>query len=79
MRVCASLTPGFCMIAQARFRTFAALLLPVNEPHGPRRPGHLPAENLELMPQDQQLEVLQAAGGRRESEDFVAAVCGALA
>jgi hypothetical protein len=28
---------------------------------------------------DVQLEVLQAAGGRRESEDFVAAVCGALA
>ena len=27
----------------------------------------------------EQLEVLHAAGGRRESEDFVAAVCGALA
>lgn len=28
---------------------------------------------------DVQLEVLHVAGGRRESEDFVAAVCGALA
>jgi hypothetical protein len=27
----------------------------------------------------EQLEVLHVAGGRRESEDFVAAVCGALA
>jgi len=27
----------------------------------------------------EQIEVLHAAGGRRESEDFVAAVCGALA
>jgi len=27
----------------------------------------------------EQLEVLHAAGGRSESEDFVAAVCGALA
>jgi hypothetical protein len=28
---------------------------------------------------EEQLEVLHVAGGRRESEDFVAAVCGALA
>ena len=28
---------------------------------------------------EEQLDVLHAAGGRRDSEDFVAAVCGALA
>lgn len=65
----------------------ALVQIPGNDPHIVD-PGHGPIYTdsglivyiaPDVVNWEEQLEVLHAAGGRRESEDFVAAVCGALA